>query len=219
MQTHTQHTAQPATPSRHRRNLILAALATYAAQRPGLEYGNYGDLSAYRSEMRSITRYLHHARGLLAYVGWHDSIGEAELLTAARSAYSGRLSLAFDAAGAVRIEYCTGQYWPTEYRRAVCAVLASAIWDYWRACCMPALIGYRVESWTGANGRTRGKTFADRAAAEADRAAAEQALESAGGQSYGCVSEVYPGGLSAGDYLRRMARREFGAAIARRWFN
>jgi len=26
------------------------------------------------------------------------------------------------------VEYCTGQYWPTEYRRATCAVLASAIW-------------------------------------------------------------------------------------------
>jgi hypothetical protein len=26
------------------------------------------------------------------------------------------------------IDYCTGQYFPTEYRKAVCAVLASALW-------------------------------------------------------------------------------------------
>lgn len=31
------------------------------------------------------------------------------------------------------LDYCTGQYWSTEYRRAVCAVLARALWDYWRA--------------------------------------------------------------------------------------
>jgi hypothetical protein len=31
-----------------------------------------------------------------------------------------------------RLDYCTGQYWPTEYRRAACAVLASALWAYQR---------------------------------------------------------------------------------------
>jgi hypothetical protein len=36
------------------------------------------------------------------------------------------------------IDYCTGQYWPTEYRRAVCEVLASAIWAWKRDQCMPA---------------------------------------------------------------------------------
>lgn len=34
--------------------------------------------------------------------------------------------------GAARLEYCTGQYYPTEYRRAVCAVLASALWHHYR---------------------------------------------------------------------------------------
>lgn len=29
----------------------------------------------------------------------------------------------------VRLDYCTGQYWCTEYRAAACAVLASALWD------------------------------------------------------------------------------------------
>lgn len=64
---------------------IIAALETFARQRPGMEPGNYGNWSAYRVE------------------------GER-----------------------VRIDYCTGQYFPTEYRRAVCRVLASALWAHTR---------------------------------------------------------------------------------------
>lgn len=33
----------------------------------------------------------------------------------------------------MRVDYCTGQYWPTEYRPAACRVLAAALWDYWRS--------------------------------------------------------------------------------------
>lgn len=31
------------------------------------------------------------------------------------------------------LTYCAGQYFPTEYRKAACAVLASALWGYFRA--------------------------------------------------------------------------------------
>lgn len=106
---------------------ILAALSAWIRQRPQLEYGNYGCPTAYRSESRSITKDLHHARELMAYIGRRDSITAENLLEAARSAYSGRLSLEKTPTG-YRVDYCTGQYWPTEYRRAVCAVLSSAIW-------------------------------------------------------------------------------------------
>ena len=44
---------------------IIDALYSFATQRPGLEFGNYGDVRAYRSEMRSITKDLHDARLLL----------------------------------------------------------------------------------------------------------------------------------------------------------
>jgi hypothetical protein len=40
--------------------------------------------------------------------------------------------------GAVAIDYCTGQYWPTEYRKATCAVLSQAIWAWTSAHAMPA---------------------------------------------------------------------------------
>lgn len=113
---------------------IIDSLHTFINRRPGLEYGNYGDPVAYRAETRAITKDLHQARELLRYVELRDSITSADIINASKSAYSGRLTIGGDA----KIDYCTGQYWPTEYRRAVCAVLASAIWAWKRDQCMPA---------------------------------------------------------------------------------
>lgn len=114
---------------------ICNALRAWINQRPGLEFGNYGDVSAYRSESRRITRQLHDARELLRAV--ELSGVTADMLRAAFRAYSGRLTLVENADGSARLDYCTGQYWPTEYRAAACAVLASALWDYKRDFCMP----------------------------------------------------------------------------------
>jgi hypothetical protein len=113
------------------REQILSALAAFIKQRPGLEFGNYGDVSAYRSEMRQITKDRHQAETLLAAVSWRESIGAKQLKEAFR-AYSGRLTW-----DGKKLDYCTGQYFPTEYRRAVCAVLSAALWDYYRDQCMP----------------------------------------------------------------------------------
>jgi len=154
---------------------IITALYAFIRQRPGLEFGNYGDVSAYRSEMRSITKDRHHAEALLRAV--ELSSITAEQLEAAFSAFSGRLTLTWRDDGAARLSYCAGQYWPTEYRRAVCAVCAQALWTYKRDQCMPA--------------------------PDADR---------------GGMADTY-GGQSAGDWLRSRFRREFGASIAKRWFN
>lgn len=119
------------------KSTILAALDAWIRQRPGLEFGNYGDWSAYRSEIRSIGKDLQHARAMLRYVEWHDSITAEMILSAAQS---GRLSIVVDG-NKVRVDYCTGQYWPTEYRPAVCRLLSSVIWDYWRDHCMPVDAG------------------------------------------------------------------------------
>jgi hypothetical protein len=108
------------------KSTILAALDAWIRQRPGLDYGNYGDWTAYRSEVRSIGKDLQHARALLRYVEWHDSITAQMILTAAQS---GRLSIVVDG-NKVRVDYCTGQYWPTEYRPAVCRLLSSVIWHW-----------------------------------------------------------------------------------------
>jgi len=117
-----------------RKQTLIACLRKFIAQRPGLEFGNYGDVSAYRSEMRSITKDRHHAETMLASVAWRDSITTDSILEASKHAFSGRLAITEPSPGRFVLDYCTGQYWPTEYRRAVCSVLSSALWDYWREC-------------------------------------------------------------------------------------
>ena len=125
-------TATPATP-REARDNILHALAAFAATRPGLDPRNYisswsdtAGRKAYAAEVRSITRDLHHARALLTAVRL-SSITEAQLVTAFRSK-----RLSWDGQS---LDYCVNSYFPTEYRRAVCAVLASALWVYFREDC------------------------------------------------------------------------------------
>jgi hypothetical protein len=130
---HTQTATLPA--SHAARDNILHALAAFAAKRPGLDPRDYisswsdtEGRKAYAAEVRSITKDLHHARALLTAVRL-SSITEAQLVEAFR-AFSGRLSW-----DGQRLDYCTGQYYPTEYRKAVCAVLASALWGYYRTDC------------------------------------------------------------------------------------
>lgn len=114
-----------------RKELVLTALRDFVAQRPGLEFGNYGDVKAYRAESRRITRDRHDFDKLCRYVELRDSITDEHLLYGLKHAYSGRLHLK-PINGALRAEYTTGQYFPTEYRAAACAVLASAIWEWLR---------------------------------------------------------------------------------------
>ena len=104
---------------------ILDALGVWIRQRPGLDFGNYGDWKNYRAEVRSIQRDLDEARQLLRSV--QLSSVSAEVLKGAFRAFSGRLTW-----NGTRLEYCAGQYWPTEYRKAACAVLAAALWDHYR---------------------------------------------------------------------------------------
>jgi hypothetical protein len=183
-----------------RKEAICNALAAWIRQRPGLDYANYGDVSGYRAEQRSIARDKREAETLLAAVRWRDSITADMILEAARSAYSGRLSMRAyvdkwcdgvkhdvwceDGKNErVTIDYCTGQYWPTEYRRAACAVVASALWE-WQRQNMPAPV---------CDDPNMGRVY--RSPEHADR-------------DY----------VSAGAWLRAHFRKEFGKGIASRWF-
>tara|TARA_R110000868_G_scaffold84294_2_gene237696 strand:+ start:1436 stop:1882 length:447 start_codon:yes stop_codon:yes gene_type:complete len=113
---------------------IIAAMYAFIGQRPGLEYGNYGEPVSYRAEVRAIGKDLTQARQLLRYVELRNSISADDILAAAKGAYSGRLTIVERDDGAVSIDYCTGQYFPTEYRKAACAVLAQAIRAWYRTC-------------------------------------------------------------------------------------
>jgi hypothetical protein len=135
MQTDTATDSHPlVNQSATERERILDALRAWVAQRPGLDPRNYiGDWrdtagrAAYRAESRAITRDKHDALALLRAVEWRTGIDADMLKDSLRESYSDRLSW-----DGQRLDYCTGQYWPTEYRRAACAVLASALWKYTR---------------------------------------------------------------------------------------
>ena len=190
-----------------RKTAILDALDAFVRQRPGLEFGNYGDVTSYRSELRSITRDLHDYRELRKAVAWRDGITADALLEAARSAYSGRLTLKDISAryddGSIywvySVDYCTGQYFPTEYRKAACAVLAQALWYYTRERAMPesGSDNYREEVSYNTRGQIVPPVVANR----------EKEYRMRGKW------------MSAGDWLRAYFVREFGRGIARRWFN
>ena len=177
-----------------RKQAIMAALDAWVRQRPGLEFGNYGDVTTYRAELRSIAKALHDYRELERAVLTADSI-TANMLLEAQSAYSGRLTIKETGKrdrrrvrgtknSAFCVEYCTGQYWPTEYRSAACAVLASALWGYYRST-MPKAREPRLMrthgSFTTMHDNIEGKT--------------------------------------PGDWLRAKARQELGRGIAARWFS
>jgi hypothetical protein len=114
---------------------IIDALYTFAHKRPQLEFGNYGDIKSYRSESRAITKDLHHARNLLRALELSQSITGEDIIRVSEHAFSGRLSINVTNDGLVNIDYCTGQYFPTEYRKAVAAICASALWTFYRNKC------------------------------------------------------------------------------------
>lgn len=105
---------------------IINTLRAFVAQRPNLDPRNYGDGPSYRAEYRAILRDKHAAEALLRACEWRDGITAAHLIAATRAAWSGRLTIRDDGA----VDYCTGQYWPTEYRRAVAAIAAHALRRY-----------------------------------------------------------------------------------------
>lgn len=110
------------------KSAVISAILQFINQRPGLEFANYNDVDSYRHDSRRITKDKHHAERLASYIMRRDSITAADIIEASKRAYCGRLEIkpngeSFD------VDYCTGQYFPTEYRRAAACVLACAIWE------------------------------------------------------------------------------------------
>lgn len=110
------------------KSALCAMLRAFINQRPGLDYANYGDPVSYRAEIRHITRQRADALQLLRAVELRDSITVDDMREAFPRAFSGRLEYRDGA-----LHYTAGQYFPTEYRAAAAAVLASVLWAYMRA--------------------------------------------------------------------------------------
>lgn len=100
----------------------LRALAAYAAQNPGLDWRDYGHGPSYRADARRITRDLQRCRDAMRSCVVYP-IADADVIEAARHTFAGRLTLTKREDGSVRVDYVTGQYFCTEYRAAVAAVL------------------------------------------------------------------------------------------------
>lgn len=137
---------------------ICDALAAFIRQRPGLDSNDYFNpedlqrgrvetykrgVAAYRTAQRHLARDKRDAETLLQAVRGRDSITADMILEASKHAFSGRLTIeatpvrdkkyaAEFGSHSIKLDYCTGQYWPTEYRRAVAAVCASALWEHMR---------------------------------------------------------------------------------------
>ena len=206
---------------------ILAALRKFIGQRPGLDFANYGDAASYRAECRSITRDLNHAKTLLRKVEMASGISGLNLIEATRGS---RVKIVETLTGH-KVEYCTGQYFPTEYRRAVAALCANALWDYIRETSMPAPV-YFVE-WQNERGeyaRANREPLKQRDAAEALAEFTRRIKEKEKtafpalphGYGYTTIREAYKtpkGYISGGDWLRAYFVREFGRGIASRFFH
>jgi hypothetical protein len=113
---------------------ILSDLRAFVSQRPGFDLCNYSSMANYRGDYNPTLQAKHDFEAMYRYCQLY-SISAESILSASEHAFSGRLKLAYDPESRqTKIDYCVGQYWPTEYRSAACAVLASAIWSYWREC-------------------------------------------------------------------------------------
>ena len=109
---------------------LVNRLYDFVNQRPQIEWANYCDHYYIGQDRAKVARQLQDFRKMRAYVLGLQESGvpmDHHIKEASQMAFSGRLK--FTDSG---IEYCTGQYWPTEYRAAACAVLASAIWSHER---------------------------------------------------------------------------------------
>lgn len=113
---------------------LVMLLKEWINKRPGLDPRDYGQgrdgWNNYRNESARITEQKHDAERFLQYFE-NSSMTSENLIEGFKSAYSGRLSLEENEKG-FYLSYCTGQYYPTEYRQAAAAVLSSAIWYYIR---------------------------------------------------------------------------------------
>lgn len=114
----------------------ICLLIDYAAQNPGLEFANYGERASFRREACAILRDWQRVKKAV-YECSSLGVTDAQVIEAAPRAFSGRLTWGSKQHTPATVEarkldcagdwsYCTGQYWPTEYRKAVAAVLEQA---------------------------------------------------------------------------------------------
>jgi hypothetical protein len=105
---------------------IIGLLWNFINERPGLDFRDYGDAKLYRAELRQIGKDLRHARALLNAVERSGMVSGEWLHESLTK--GGRLSIKRnDKSSALELTFLAVQCYSTEYRKAVCSVLASCL--------------------------------------------------------------------------------------------
>lgn len=100
-------------------NEMKEALRRFVSQRSGIDGRNYGgSREAFMQDYRRILRDGRDARVMLRAVIPDYALADA--LKSGRLTWDGK-----------RLEFTACQYFPTEYRAAVCRALANALWRVW----------------------------------------------------------------------------------------
>jgi hypothetical protein len=106
----------------------LRMLAAYAAKNPGLDFRDYcrdwqdkNGRAAYFREARDITNDLRRVREAIL-AAYYAGVTDDDLIECSKGE---RLTIE-RTPGGFDLDYCVGQYWPTEYRGAVARLLIRA---------------------------------------------------------------------------------------------
>jgi hypothetical protein len=107
---------------------VIKMLACYAAKNPGLDFRDYcrdyrdiDGRAAYFREARDITNDLRRVREAIL-AAYYASVTNDDLVECSKGE---RLTIEPTNYG-FKLDYCVGQYWPTEYRGAVARLLNRA---------------------------------------------------------------------------------------------
>lgn len=105
---------------------LLELLHRFNNQRAGFDFANYGDRASYNADARPVAKQRLQNVELLAFIARCESITPEAIANELR----GRLELTEKG-----LHYTTGQYFPTEYRRALRSALVSILWTWFREQC------------------------------------------------------------------------------------
>lgn len=107
---------------------LCRMIRAHIAQRSGIDFRNYGNRENFMEDYRPMLRDGRDARRMLDWIEPRDGITAADIQSA--TSCNGRLEFSTGADGRLRLEYCTGQYFVTEYRAAACSMLSGIVWRY-----------------------------------------------------------------------------------------
>ena len=123
----------------HDKREVLDRLREFVKQPPRLNAADYfganggleefvRGMSFYKQDKRRIEAHRRDALEMLNRIERIDGITARQLIEASKDR---RLEVHKDGPHVV-VDYTVGQYWPTEYRAAVCGLLSTILWQLWR---------------------------------------------------------------------------------------